>query len=418
MSGRTIAIFTQGSRGDVQPYLALAMALQARGHSITLAAPDDFEDRVKSAGIDFAPMGTNMQDLLARPDIRKILAGNPLGIRKIWRTVAVPMLQASLKTIWQVGQDADVLVHHPKVVGAADVAEVTGAPVVLASPVPMVPTRAFPIITLSRDLGKRLNKLTWLPLRWARSFYGRQLGEWRQSVLGLPRKFRPRKGADPWYGADLRLVGVSQNVLPYPSDWDKNTILTGYWTLPTGSGWQPDPVLEAFLDDGPPPVYIGFGSMPVDDPEAVTRSIAAAVEKVGIRAVIGAGWAGIGDTNRNGSVFSVDSVPHDWLFQRVAAVVHHGGAGTTAAGLIAGKPSLICPAGVDQPFWAGRVKALGCGPEALPLKKLTTERLAERLRDLTATRSYADRATSLAEALAAEDGIARAVERIEAAMTP
>ncbi|WP_371808129.1 integrase core domain-containing protein [Ruegeria sp. HKCCD7239] len=127
---KRIAIFAQGSRGDVQPYIALALGLARRGHDVVLAAPDDFASWIGSFGLSYAAMGTNIQDLLQSSEIRKILAGNPFGIGKIWKSIAIPMLEKSLETLWEVGQNADILVHHPKVIGAADIAEVTGAPVV------------------------------------------------------------------------------------------------------------------------------------------------------------------------------------------------------------------------------------------------------------------------------------------------
>ncbi len=410
---KRIAIFAQGSRGDVQPYIALALGFARRGHDVVLAAPDDFAGWIGSFGLSYAAMGTNIQDLLKSSEIRKILAGNPFGIGKVWKSTAIPMLEKSLGTLWEVGQNADILVHHPKVIGAADIAEVTGAPVVLASPIPMMPTSEFPIITMSHDYGKLVNKLTWLPLHWVRIFYGRQLSQWRQQTLGLSRTYRPRNGADPFYGADLRLIGVSKLVVPPPSDWDENTIMTGYWTLPEDTGWRADQRLSSFLDGGLAPIYVGFGSMPVDSPEHATHRIVEAIESAKCRAVLSSGWAGLGDEKLPDSVMAIDNVPHDWLFPRVSGVVHHGGAGTTAAGLIAGRPTLICPAGVDQPFWAGRVAELKCGPRPLRLKDLTAAALTDRVVELCHSTSFVENASALGNALSKEDGVACAVNLIE-----
>ncbi len=408
-----IAIFAQGSRGDVQPYIALALGLALRGHNVTLAAPNNFERWIKSFGLTYASMGSNMRELLDLPDVQQVLAGNPLGVRKVWKSVAVPMLQESLKTIWKVGQDADILIHHPKVVGPSDVAEITRAPVVLASPVPMFPTSGFPIITMTRDLGRVINKLTWLPLRWARSFYGQQLSQWREQVLGLPRRYSPRPDVDPCYGADLRLIGVSERVLPRPTDWDSKTIMTGYWTLPNDADWHPDEALGTFLGAGEAPVYLGFGSMPVDKPEQITQLIAEAVQAARCRAVLSAGWAGLGKQKLPENLIAIRDTPHDKLFPLTSGVVHHGGAGTTAAGLIAGRPTLICPAGVDQPFWGNLVVELGCGPLPLKLKNLSVSTLTKRLSELTQSAVFAENASAVGTILAEEDGVNVAADLIE-----
>ena len=410
---KRIAIFSQGSRGDVQPYIALALGLAYRGHEVTLAAPNDFEDWIRSFGLTYAPMGSNMRDLLNSPDIQQILAGNPLGIRRVWKSIAVPMLEESLKTIWEVGRNADILIHHPKVVGPADVAEVTGAPVVLASPVPMFPTSDFPIITMTHDLGNALNRLTWLPLRWMRGFYSQHLSRWRKQVLGLSQRYRPKSGTDPFYGANLRLIGVSEKVMQRPSDWDSKTIMTGYWRLPSDADWHPDDKLGTFLEAGEAPVYLGFGSMPVAKPEQTTRTIVEAVEAAKCRAVLSAGWAGLGEPTLPENLTAIKDTPHDRLFPLMSGVVHHGGAGTTAAGLTAGCPTLICPAGVDQPFWAARVVELGCGPLPLRLNKLSVGALTERLSELRQSPAFAVNASALGKELSEEDGVTVAIDLIE-----
>ncbi|RVT86839.1 glycosyltransferase [Rhodobacteraceae bacterium CCMM004] len=416
--GRKIALFTLGTRGDVEPFLALALTLAGRGHAVTLAGPDDAAPAVaaavaqareagalpRGADVAFAPMGTDFAALIDTPDARRAVQGNALAALRLWRRHTGPMVAAALRTLWTVGQGADILIHHPKVVGAADVAEATGAAVVCASPVPMVPTAAMPFIGIGRDLGP-LNRASWSALRLARRAYGRWLNPWRRESLALDRPFRRRPGTDPVYGADLRLIGVSPHVVPRPDDWDPDTHLTGYWRLPTVEP-APDAAVAAALRP-PPPVHVGFGSMPVSDP-ALRDTVTAAAEQAGVRVVMGGLPAG-----GAGPVAALPPLPHDWLFPRVAAVVHHGGAGTTAAVLIAGRPSLVCPVGVDQPFWARRVAALGCGPPPLPFRRLTAPRLAARLADLTSGR-YDAAAGALGARLRAEDGCARAADAIEA----
>ena len=407
-----IAILTFGSRGDVQPYLALGTALQARGHDVTLAAPENFADWVMSSGLPFVPMRTDVQALLQSPEMRAVIAGNWFKLRTIWRDTVLPMVRATLDATWEAGRDAEVLIYHPKIVGASDVAESTGARLVCASPVPMYQTGAFPLITTGRNFGKWLNRLTWSPMWLSRALYKRTLNVWRRERLGLgPGPLWAGVGVTPGLKT-LRLCAVSEAVVPKPDDWDADTHMTGYWFFGEDDDWRPDPELERFLA-GEPPVYVGFGSMVAQDPEQLTREIIHGATEAKIRLLIATGWGGVTNVDVPENVHVISSAPHHALFPRCAAVVHHGGAGTTAAGLRSGRPTLICPHSVDQPFWARRIEALGCGPRGLPIKQLTGARFADRLRALTGTPDYTARAAGIAEQLAQEDGIATAVGLIE-----
>jgi UDP:flavonoid glycosyltransferase YjiC (YdhE family) len=200
--------------------------------------------------------------------------------------------------------------------------------------------------------------------------------------------------------------------VPTPADWDASSHVTGYWFLPRQPDWQPPAELLAFLERGPAPVYVGFGSMPSQDAERKTRLVLDAVAQSGQRAILATGWGGLAQASAPPGVFVLDSAPHDWLFERCAAVVHHGGAGTTAAGLRAGKPSVICPFFGDQPFWGRRVHALGAGPQPIPQKKLTAAALAGAMRAAATDPGMAGRAAALGEGIRQEDGVARAVALI------
>lgn len=212
----------------------------------------------------------------------------------------------------------------------------------------------------------------------------------------------------------LRLYPYSPAVIPTPADWDANSIATGYWFLEQTDEWTPDPALLRFLAAGPAPVYVGFGSMPAEDATAKTRVVLEALAEAGLRGVLATGWGGLSAAEVPDSVFTLDAAPHDWLFTRMAAVVHHGGAGTTGAGLRAGVPTVICPFFGDQPFWGRRVAALGVGPAPIAQKKLTAERLAAALRSATGDPEIRSRAAALSATIRREDGIGRAIEAIEA----
>src|SRR5690606_5868344 len=240
--------------------------------------------------------------------------------------------------------------------------------------------------------------------------FGGQMNQIRQERLGLPRTT-----LRAWFpnASTPVLYGFSRHVIPRPPDWGPNARICGYWFLEEEAGWQPPPDLLDFLEAGPPPVYIGFGSMNTRDPEATLELVLDAVRQAGQRAVLLKGWGGISDAQLGDDVYSVDAVPHAWLFPRMAAVVHHGGAGTTAAGLRAGVPSILIPFFADQYFWAERVRALGVGPRPIPRSRLTAARLADAIRHAVSDRAMRQNAAAFGERIRAEDGVAAAVEAFQ-----
>jgi sterol 3beta-glucosyltransferase len=250
-------------------------------------------------------------------------------------------------------------------------------------------------------------------------------------------EFRRRHGLPPDTGVafyrTLRrgpLLGAySPRVIPPPPDWPENAHVTGYWfsdaqqvwtpsaradrTPSAQADWTPPAELESFLAAGEPPVYVGFGSMSGRSPERFTEITLQALAESGRRGLLLTGWGGLQERPVPESVFVLDSAPHNWLFPRMAAVVHHGGAGTTAEGLRAGVPMVILPFIVDQLFWGKRVQALGVGPPPIPIKKLTAGRLARAIREAVTNPVISQRAAALGKAIRSEDGLARAVELLQ-----
>lgn len=197
----------------------------------------------------------------------------------------------------------------------------------------------------------------------------------------------------------------SPALIPKPNDWGQNIDISGFYFLDLATNFTPDAELDAFLKAGPPPVYIGFGSIVVDDPNAMTRMIFDAIHLSGVRALVSKGWGGLGadDVGLPEGVYMLGNVPHDWLFQHVSAVVHHGGAGTTAAGIKAGKPTFVVPFFGDQPFWGAMVARADAGPEPIPYKKLTAESLAESIQHCLKPETI-EKAKSLGEKIREEEG--------------
>jgi sterol 3beta-glucosyltransferase len=200
--------------------------------------------------------------------------------------------------------------------------------------------------------------------------------------------------------------------VPRPADWDESSVVTGYWFLDALTGWQPDPALVKFLQAGPPPVYVGFGSMFMQGGARKTDIVLKALRRAGQRGVLATGWGGLTADSTSDDIFVLEAVPHDWLLPQVAAVVHHGGAGTTGAALRAGKPSVVCPLVGDQPFWGRRVAALGVGPSPLSRRKLTVETLANAISQAVSDQDIRQRAAALGATIRAEDGVGKAITLI------
>jgi UDP:flavonoid glycosyltransferase YjiC (YdhE family) len=296
-------------------------------------------------------------------------------------------------------------------------AEKLNVPLIQAYLVPFTPTGEFPGVLLPvalPRLGTSFNRLSHHMVRqvmWQSSRAADNLA--RREVLHLPAA--PLSG--PFKSAQGRgwpvLYGFSPTVVPRPADWDSHTHVTGYWFLDSPDDWTPPPSLLAFLQEGPPPVYVGFGSMSSRQPEETADLVLCALAETGQRAIMLTGWAGMRKEKVPNSIYMLDTIPHDWLFPRVAAVVHHGGVGTTAAGLRAGVPSLLVPFFGDQPFWGERVRALGVGPAAIPRRDLTAERLARAIQEAVGDEALRRRAAEIGALIRAENGVGRAVAIIE-----
>ncbi|MBD2504924.1 glycosyltransferase [Anabaena azotica] len=414
-----IAIIALGTQGDVQPYIALGAGLKKAGNLVRLVTHENFENLVSSHGIEFWPIKGNVQDVIQSEEMRgAVEKGDFLTVTlkmiKQGKQLAIDGAKEGLAAC----QGIDlVLAGMGGLYLGVSLAEKLGLPFVQAYVVPFTPTEAFPSVILPQSLSKLggifnrfshhlTQQFVWQPSRLGDS-------QARKEVLDLP-------SAPFWgpYNSDILhkspiLYGFSPSVIPKPSDWDDKIHVTGYWFLDSASDWTPPSDLMAFLEDGPPPVYIGFGSMSNQDPGKTADLCLEALARTQQRAIFLSGWGGLYKEDLPDTVFMVNSIPHSWLFPRVGAVVHHGGAGTTAAGLRAGVPSIIIPFGADQLFWGKRVAELGVGPEPIPRKKLTVEGLTEAIQTAMTDQTMRQRAANLGSKIQAEDGIARAIAIIQ-----
>lgn len=411
-----IAIIALGSRGDVQPYVALGAGLRAAGHDVRLVTHQNFENLVTSHGLVFCSMRGNVQDVAESEEMRRLLEkGNFIAIT---RYTAQQAEQAALQ--WAddglaACQGVDLIIAGigGLFIGIA-LAEKLHVAFVQAYLVPFTPTKDFPGPLLPQtlpNLGAGFNRLSYRLIRqlmWMGFRSADTLS--RQKVLELPAA--PFTG--PYDSVCTKglpvLYGFSPSVIPAPSDWPGNTHITGFWFLDSADTWTPPPDLVDFLQAGPAPLYIGFGSMSNRKPEETADLVLRALSNTGQRAILLSGWGGLHKSDLPESTFMIDSVPHAWLFPYMAAVVHHGGAGTTAAGLRAGVPSIVIPFFADQPFWGQTVSKLGVGPAPIPRQKLTAERLTDAIQATISNVDMRQRAKDLGEKIRSEDGIKRAVE--------
>jgi sterol 3beta-glucosyltransferase len=358
-----------------------------------------------------------VQDVVESPEIRALLEkGNFLAINaytsKLVKTISIDWAKAGLIAC----QGVDLLIGG---VGGGTImralAEKLQIPILEAHVFPYTPTKAFPAVLFPPALTKLGGLVNWLShhlmkqIMWQSFRNADRLV--RSQVLNLPPApfFGPKKDAKlmPF----PTLYGFSPSVIAKPADWG-NTVVTGAWFLEAEPDWTPPEGLVAFLAQGPAPVYIGFGSMGSRNPEETADLVLTAIAKTGQRAILQSGWGGLATENLPETVFIVNSVPHSWLFPQMAAIVHHGGAGTTAASLRAGVPSLVIPFFGDQPFWGHRVMKLGVGPAPIPRKQLTIDRLAQAIQTMVSDPGMRQKAAELGTKIQAEDGLARVVETI------
>jgi sterol 3beta-glucosyltransferase len=427
-----VFITTIGTRGDVQPYVALAEGLRRAGHAVTVCTSTRYASLVEERGLAFRPLSDDLVALVETPEGRAAIAGAGgavSGARAIVDLVrrSRGIQRALYRDGWAAAQEVapDLIVYHPKMSVALHYAEALGVPAVMASPYPLfLPTGAYPNVGLpALRLGRLTAAYNRATHRFVRSVVRavsrRMFGAWRHD-RGLPPRPRGLGVTHASDGTRIPLLNAwSSHVAPDPPDWpdaDACWETVGFWPLASSVGWEPPDALAAFLEAGPPPVYVGFGSMAARRPERTTRVVLDALRRTGLRAVLARGWGGLDADEAETlpeTVHVVERVPHAWLFPRVAAVVHHGGAGTTAAGLRAGRPSVVCPFFGDQYFWARRVYALGAGPAPIPQRRLTADALASALREAIADPSMRRRAAGVGAQLRGENGVAQAVGVLE-----
>ena len=408
-----ITIVTLGSRGDVEPYLALGQGLLSAGHAVRLATHDRYGPESRRLGLGFSPITGDPRQLVEEEAGKRWLESgrNPVRIMRRLLDVSGPVFSLLFEDCEAAIAGTDAVLFSVLAFPAYHLAEAARIPAVGAYLQPMTRTREFPSLFVKAGLPGPLNLLShiateqimWLPLRRQVNRRRKRLGLGHLPISGLYR---------PVYRSMPILYGYSPAVVPPPVDWPAPVKVTGYWFRAVGAGWRPLEGVTRFLSAGPSPVYVGFGSRPERAPEALAELVLAAVRQAGQRAVLLTGWGGLTVADSSDDVLVVDEIPHDWLFPHMSAVVHHGGAGTTGTALQSGTPSIVVPSFADQFFWGERVAALGVGLN-LPRRRLTVESLAGAI-TATSEAGFRQKAADLGGRLRAENGVERAIAELTA----
>jgi len=421
----TIVILVVGSRGDVQPFIPIARRLAQDGHRVRLATHAVFREFVESHGIEFFPLAGDPRELMDY----MVMTGGHLVPHHLGQLVEqVPrkreVMAEILASTWAACTESDparpaaspylanAVIANPPSLGHIHVAEALGVPLHIMFTMPWSPTGAFPHpfthVTSAGHAGLR-NRLSFEAFDWL-TWLGLAdlVNDFREQSLGLEPIHLRDHGASVLHELAVPHAYLwSPSLLAKPSDWGPHIDVTGF-VFPDETRFQPSSALREFLAAGDPPVYVGFGSCTATDPIALTTTIFDGLERAGVRGLVSRGWAKLGIASAPKHVHLVDDVPHDWLFPRCTAVCHHGGAGTTAAGLRNGLPTMVVPFFGDQYFWGRIVADAGAGPEPVPIDALTAETLADGIA-FTLQPEVRARAVALGEKVRAQPGAQQAV---------
>jgi sterol 3beta-glucosyltransferase len=405
-----ITMLSVGTRGDVQPYVALGLGLRAAGHDVRIATNADMVGFVRERGLDAAAVTGDSARwtgwLTAAPS--RARPDRLLGALRRRAAAFEEMLTLLVRHAWRAARGSDLLLSSATGFWAGQpIARSLGIAHGSAFIQPWHPTSAFPQLYWPRlrvgpaPLRSAYHRSTHRLTLWGlRHLFGGARRRALEATLGA--------GPPPYDRDPLTLYGFSPSWIPPPADWSERARVTGFWFLDEGAGWRPPPRLTAFLAAGPPPVYVGFGSLAGVRPALVEMAVEA-LTRAGLRGLVA---AEAGESLPAG-VLALAGAPHDWLFDRVAAVVHHAGAGTTGAALRAGRPSVAVPFLHDHAFFARRLHDGGLAPPPVPAARATADRLRAAIERATTDPAMSARAVRLRAEIAAEHGVRRAVELIE-----
>jgi sterol 3beta-glucosyltransferase len=405
-----ITILALGSRGDIQPFIPLGQGLQSVGHQVRIATFGMFEGMIRAGGLQFHRIQGDAEALLSavggNQGVEKV--GSPLNaFRSLQRSYG--KLATSIPEDMSTLYDSELILNQlPGNLFGPDLAEFLQVPMAIVSVIPLESTGTRPLFGFPKLPISAYSRLTyWLGNQLAWQLFRKAVNDWRNNSLGLPAK--------SFFGGESRsypvINGFSEQVVERPFDWGEQVYSTGWW-FPNEPEWKPPLELQLFLDHGPLPIFIGFGSMPLRDPKKVTGHILNAAIATNQRVILSTGWGRLGG-NLPDQVFQLEYAPYQWLFPRMKGIIHHGGSGTTGFALHSGVPSCVVPFLFDQFYWGERTAALGAGPSPLPFRSFSSVQLSKKIMELVENDTYLSAAEKLGSDLRRENGVKQAVEIVQ-----
>lgn len=411
-----IAIFTLGSRGDVQPYVALAKTAISKGHSTVICTGKSFKNFIEGHGIEFEEAASDLMALLETEEGKMVFEHaikHPLKTKRYLKEVVNPSYRKTLDNFYHSAQGADVIIYHPKAFGAPDIAKSLDIPCISMPPIPiMYPIEEFPNLAVSptKNLGKVMNKQTYKIIEKAESTNIKEVNDFREKILNLPK----RKSGVYTFSIDERTIPIIYPISSYlfkdVKSWKDKVYLPGFFYLNTENEVLEEKILD-FINSGKEPIVISFSSMPLKSADLFKEKLIKALKETNNRGIMIVGNSGI-SFEKEEEILTIKTAPHTLLFPLAKGILHHGGVGTMAAALKSGKPQLIMPFAVDQPFWANRLYKFGYALKPIKEMKVTVEELVSRFQELDKPQ-IKQKAQDIKNVLAQENGTENALKYIE-----
>ncbi|MGE4283711.1 MAG: glycosyltransferase [Clostridia bacterium] len=411
-----VAFLTLGSRGDVQPYVALAKELIKNGHEALVCTGASFKEFIQENGVDFHEATADLMAILESDEGKKVFSGGRYNISKMLKyakEVITPAYRKSMDDFLDASKRSDLIIYHPKALGAVDIANFLNIPCISMPPIPIVyPITEFPSIAVSanRNFGPFLNKLSYKATSLGESPYMKDINDFREKSLHLSK----RKAGEFAFKVNRKDIPIIYPISPFlfkeVDSWKNRVFLSGFLFLDIGET-KLDDELEDFLKSGAKPIVVSFSSMPLKDPKVFKDKIIEALKETGNRAVVLTGVSGMTFENQE-NIFCVKKAPHKLIFRKAKGIIHHGGVGTMSEALLSGVPQLIIPFTVDQPFWANRLYSKGYTTRPLRERNLEVSDLVKALKEMENDK-YVRNAEEIKNIIESEKGLENAANYIE-----
>jgi sterol 3beta-glucosyltransferase len=411
-----VTFLTLGTRGDVQPYLALAKELIKNGHEALVCTGRSFKNFIEENGVEFYEATADLMAILESEEGRMAFNGGSFNIFKILKfakEVITPAYRRSMYDFLEASKGSNMIVYHPKALGAGDIAEYLGIPCISMPPVPILfPISEFPnfVIASKRNLGPALNKLTYKATALGESSYMKDINEFRKNALKLPK----RKSGERTFKVKGRDIPIIYPISPYifkeVESWKDRVYVSGFFFMDIGKA-KLDEKLEDFIAKGRKPIVVSFSSMPLKNPEGFKEKLVKALRETENRAVVLTGTSGMSFENEE-NIFAAEKAPHRLLFMQAKGIIHHGGVGTMSEALLSGAPQLIMPFTTDQPFWAHTLYSKGYTMKPLKEKNVEISDLVKAFQEMDNVK-YIEKAKDIQSIILKENGLQNAVKYME-----